>query len=69
MIKCFCDRCGKECKELRGAKIPGEKTSFNFTAKTVQLCSSCKKDADNLYDKLTDIRFTLFRDFMKGGEG
>jgi DNA-directed RNA polymerase subunit RPC12/RpoP len=67
MTKYFCDRCGKECSKLSDVKIPHEKNSFSFSTKTFQMCSDCEEKANNINDKLTDIRFLLFRDFMKGG--
>lgn len=68
MIKYYCDRCGKDFNnsiDIHNVKIPNERHSASFSAKTVQLCRDCKKAADNLLDKLTDIHFLLFRDFMK----
>lgn len=67
MIKKFCDRCGKECKELNDVKIPNIKGSQSFSTKTVQLCRECKCVSDDLCDKLVDIHFLLFRDFIKEG--
>lgn len=70
MIKYYCDRCGKECKnniDMFDVKIPHERHSASFSAKTVQLCRDCKKVADNLHEKLTDIHFLLFKDFMEEG--
>ncbi len=70
MIKCFCDRCGKECAELKTIKIPDKKASFgNFSTRELQVCSECEQEHIILLDKLRDIRFILYRDFMKGGEG
>ena len=65
MIKLYCDRCGKETNRLSDVKIPGTKGSLSFATKTVALCVSCEKEADNLHDKATDVHFLLFRDFMK----
>ena len=67
MIKFYCDRCNRECQELERINIPNIKNSPHFSTKTIQVCSACKEEAENLYDKLTDIKFVLFRDFMKGG--
>lgn len=67
MIKLYCDRCGKECATLSKIKIPNERYSVSFQTKTIQVCSACEKEADKIYDKLTDIRFILFKDFLKGG--
>jgi len=74
VTKNFCDRCNKECKTLHKVKIPDRESPVkyrdsSFCVKIVELCDSCKSEADNLYNKLTDIRFILFDDFMKGGEG
>ena len=68
MTKYYCDRCGKESQILFDVKIPNIKNSISFENKTVGLCSSCREEADRLYDKITDIRFILFKDFIKGGE-
>lgn len=67
MTKFFCDRCGKECKSLTDIKIPHIKHSYSFEVRTVQVCSTCEQEANNINSKLTDIRFVLFDDFMKGG--
>ena len=67
MIKKYCDRCGKEVNSLLDIKIPNIKASISFENKTIAVCISCKEEADNLYDKLTDIRFIMFKGFMKGG--
>lgn len=69
MTKYFCDRCGKECVELKTIKVPYEKASFgNFSTRELQVCSKCEKEHIVLLDKLMYIRFILYRDFMKGGE-
>ena len=67
MTKYYCDRCGKESKLLHDIKIPNTKNSIGFETKTIAVCISCEEEANRLYDKLTDIRFVLFNDFMKGG--
>lgn len=67
MIKTFCDRCEKECKQLAEIKVPTEKTLGGFSTECINVCDECKKEYDNIIDKLTDIRFVLFSDFMKGG--
>ena len=67
MIKFFCDRCGKECKALSEVKIPDEKLSSSIRTKTISVCFDCKKEADEIYDKLTDMHFIMFKDFLKGG--
>lgn len=67
MIKFYCDRCGKEVNKLYDIGIPESKGSFSFKNKTIQGCLSCKGEADNINDKLVDIRFLLFKDFMPGG--
>ena len=58
------------CKShlLYDVKIPNIKHSQSFENKTVGLCVSCKEDAEKLYDKITDIRFVLFSDFVKEGD-
>lgn len=69
MVKYYCDRCGKEVAVLDEVRIPDVKHSSNsFSTKTIQVCKDCKKKADNIYEKLIDIRFTLFRDYMEGSE-
>lgn len=67
MIKLYCDRCEKECERLEEIKVPTEKTLGGFSTKCINVCDECKKEYDNIIDKLTDIRFVLFSDFMKGG--
>lgn len=68
MIKKFCDRCGKECTTLFEIKIPCEKTSHGlFKTNTSSVCHECEKQYDNILDKLVDIRFIMFADFMKCG--
>ena len=69
MTKHFCDRCGKECKTLSEIKVPKNKTLVgSIETYPVAVCYDCEKDYNNIIDKLIDIRFVLFRDFMKGGE-
>lgn len=69
MIKHFCDRCGKECNKLADIKIPKEKGEYGgFSTNHLQVCSDCEKEHIVLLEKLCDIRFILYRDFMKGGE-
>lgn len=66
MIKYFCDRCEKEVNNLTNIKIPKEKTGYNgFTVESIHVCSDCKKEFDDINNKLTDIRFVLFSNFMK----
>lgn len=69
MTKYFCDRCGKECAKLEEIKVPSEKTRFGFNVTLAQVCCECEKEYNDIIDKLTDIRFVLFRNFMKGGDG
>lgn len=64
MTKHYCDICGKECAKLEEIKVPTEKTFRGFNTKPAQVCRDCAKEYDNIIDKLTDIRFILFRDFM-----
>lgn len=69
MTKYFCDRCGKECVKLSEIKVPHEKASFgNFSTRGIQVCSECEKEHIVLLEKLRDIRFIIYSDFMKGGE-
>ena len=69
MTKHFCDRCGKECKKLNLIKLPKAKTIVgSFETMPVEVCQDCETEFDNIIDKLVDIRFIMFRDFMKGGE-
>lgn len=68
MTKYFCDRCGKECSNLAEIKVPHQKARFgNFSTIGLQVCADCEKEHINLLDKLVDIRFIMYRDFMKGG--
>lgn len=67
MIKYYCDRCGKECQTLRSVKIPFKREKEYFQTKTINACLACEKEANDLYDKISDIRFVMFRDFMKEG--
>ena len=67
MIKYYCDRCGKESPRLADVIIPNIKGSLSFEGKTVHLCPDCEKEANDIYNKLTDIRFILFDGFIKGG--
>lgn len=68
MTKHFCDRCGKECMKLSEVQIPLKKTVCgSFSTTRVEVCDGCKKEADGINEKLIDIRFIMFRDFMKGG--
>lgn len=67
MIKYYCDRCGKECLSLTEIKVPYKKGAFDsFETRPIQACIECKKEFNEIIDKLLDIRFVLFRDFMKG---
>ena len=68
MIKYYCDRCEKECATLNAIKIPAEKTAFGFNTKPAHVCGDCEKEYNDINRKLTDIRFVLFADFMKGSE-
>ena len=68
MTKCFCDRCGKECETLDDIQIPTKKTEYGFEKSVAEVCCDCKKEYDDIIDELIDIRFILFRKFMKGGE-
>ena len=67
MIKYFCDRCGKETKNLVQIQIPKEKHDKygGFSVEPIQVCSDCKNEFDDILSKLTDIRFILFKNFMK----
>lgn len=66
MTKYFCDNCGKECIELFTIKVPYKKASYgSFSTKELQVCTECEKEHILLLDKLNDIRFILYRDFMK----
>jgi DNA-directed RNA polymerase subunit RPC12/RpoP len=66
MIKYFCDRCGKEVGKTIQIKIPKEKLKYgDFRATSIGVCDDCKKEFDKIIDKLTDIRFILFDDFME----
>lgn len=68
MTKYFCDRCGKECGKLYEIKIPKEKNAYgSILTEAVHVCGDCEKKHDEIISKLTDIRFILFADFMKGG--
>ena len=67
MTKYFCDRCGKESEKLTKIRIPDKKQPHinSFSTKSICVCSDCENEFDNLINKLTDIRFILFDDFMK----
>lgn len=66
MTKYFCDRCGKEVKRTTQIKVPKEKLSGgNFSTMSIEVCDDCKKEFDIIIDKLTDIRFILFNDFIE----
>ena len=64
MTKHYCDRCGKECKKLVEIKVPDKKTRYGWQTKPAQVCDDCEKEYKDINDKLTEIRFILFRDFM-----
>ncbi len=68
MTKHYCDRCGKECEKLEMIKIPTQKTRFGFETRPGYVCGSCEEEYNNIINKITDIRFILFRDFMKGAD-
>lgn len=66
MIKYFCDRCGKEVRKTIQINVPKEKLKYgDFTTTSIEVCDDCKKEFDKIIDKLIDIRFILFNDFMK----
>ena len=66
MTKLYCDRCGKACGKLHTIKVPESKTSRDsFNVKPVEVCSDCEKEYDAIIEKLTEIRFVLFGDFME----
>lgn len=68
MVKYYCDRCGKEAEKLEPVQIPTEKTKHEvFIRKTIHVCPKCKKEYDDILNKLVDIRFVMFSTFMKGG--
>lgn len=65
MVKYYCDRCGKEVSSLITIRIPSKKTSkTSYSGKDIQVCKNCQKEAENICEKLLDIRFLLFGDFM-----
>lgn len=71
MIKYYCDRCGKEVSVLETIRIPSEKLGkTSYSVKNIQVCKNCQKEAENIGEKLRDIQFLLFGDFMieKGSE-
>ena len=66
MTKYFCDRCGKEIKKRIQVNVPKEKLGDgNFSTTPIEICEDCEKEFVKIIDKLIDIRFTLFNDFMK----
>ena len=66
MIKRFCDRCNKEVEYTRKILIPCEKTScMSFSTTPMSVCCDCENKFYNIIDKLIDIKFILFNDFMK----
>lgn len=68
MTKYFCDRCGIESQKLNEIKIPNKKIRYGFETKSIQVCGNCENEYDNINDKLVDIRFILFADFLKEGK-
>jgi hypothetical protein len=68
MIKYFCDRCGKECSKPAEIKVPHQRgCAGNFSTRGLQVCADCNKEHNDLLNKLVDIRFIMYRDFIKGG--
>ena len=65
VVKYYCDRCGKETKNLEQISVPSEKKRNSFLPKLFQVCPECEKEYDDIINKLTDIRFVLFDGFMR----
>ena len=64
MTKYFCDRCGKEAAKLTEIKIPVKKLgNGDFDTTSIQVCCDCKKNYEDIINKLLDIRFILFSTF------
>lgn len=81
MVKYFCDRCGKEVPTTRAmggqivpvlhdVRIPDKKmkNDGSFSTRSLNVCDECKKESDKLNDLITDFRFKIFKDYMKGFE-
>ena len=64
MIKCYCDRCGKEIDRTNKIHIPKQKTKYGFETVEKEVCSACEEEFNDIISKLVDIRFVLFEGFM-----
>jgi hypothetical protein len=68
MIKYYCDRCGKEAKELKTVKIPVRKLKDgSFLPTPLELCTTCENEANEIFDILADIRLSMFAKYCKKG--
>lgn len=67
MTRKFCDRCGIECKTLTQIKIPKEKHKHGYSAKNIEVCPKCNALHESFLEKLTDIHFVLYADFLSNG--
>ena len=67
MKRLYCDRCGKEVKNIFVARIPDERVGNNgsYKNKDVELCKSCKsfvETATREYNNaMTNIRIAFFK--------
>lgn len=64
MIRCYCDRCGKEIDRTNKIRIPKQKTTYGFETVEKEVCSECEEEFNDIISKLVDIRFILFEGFM-----
>ena len=66
MIRCYCDRCGKEIDRTNKISIPKQKTTYGFETVEKEVCSECEEVFNDIISKLVDIRFILFEGFFEG---
>ena len=66
MIKYYCDRCGKEVRELITVKIPVNKLKDgSFGSKRLDVCEECKNEAENIFATLADIKIFMCSKYLK----
>lgn len=66
MIKYYCDRCGREVKELTSVKIPTNKLrDGSFGSKRLDVCEECEKEANDIFDTLADIKIFMCSKYLK----
>ena len=70
MVKYFCDRCGAESKTLSTVQIPTKcLISHSIIAEPFELCPECKKQADDMFHRCSEIRVVMFKGFMQTEKG